>query len=87
MAQLVKGNVAVYKDLNLVTEKDISHVSTVKEYNYRSVAPASIRSFAAVRAVYLRIIMYWFSVLAGSVSTDQQEKKKEDRQGLGPGVS
>ena len=86
MAQLanLKGNVAVYKDLNLVTEKDISHVSTVKE---RSVALASIRSFAAVRAVYLCIIMYWFSVLAGSVSTDQQEKKKEDRQGLGPGVS
>ena len=50
-----KGNVAVYEDLNLVTViiKDISHVSTVKECNYRSVALAlaSIRSFAVGRAV------------------------------------
>ena len=60
-------------------------VSTVKECNYRSVALASIRSFAVVRAVLTYV--YWLSVLAGSVSTDLQEKKKEDRQGLGPGVS
>ena len=66
----LKGNVAAYKDLNLVTVtiKDISHVSTVKECNYRSVALALIRSFAVVRAVLTYV--YWLSVLAGSVSTD-----------------
>ena len=39
----------------------------------------SIRSFAVVRAVLT--YMYWFSILAGSVSTDQQEneRKKTDR--------
>ena len=40
---------------------------------------ASIRSFAVVRAVLT--YMYWFSVLAGSVSTDQQEKKEKRQTG------
>ena len=47
---------------------------------------ASIRSFAVGRAILMYV--YRFSVLAGSVSTDQQERRKiKDRQGLGPGVS
>ena len=77
-----KDNVAVYKDLSLVTVtiKNISHVSTVKGCNYRSVALASIRSFAVGRAVLTNV--YWFSILAGSVSTDQQEKK--DKRQTGP---
>ena len=41
------GNGAVYKELYL--GKYISHLSTVKECDYRSVALASIRSFAVVR--------------------------------------
>ena len=35
-----------------------------------------IRSFAAIRAILTYV--YWFSVLTGYASTDQQ-KKKEDR--------
>ena len=50
-------NLAVYKDLNIVT--CISHVSAVIEYDYRSVVLASIR-FAVVRVVLTYI--YWFSV-------------------------
>ena len=49
-------------------------MSTVKECDYRNVALASIRSFAVVRAVITYV--YWLGVLAGSVSTDQQEKKE-----------
>ena len=45
----------------------------MKECDYRSVALVLIRLFAAVNAIFT--YMYWFSVLAGSVSTDQQEKK------------
>ena len=54
-------------------------MSTVKECNYRSVALASIRSFAVVCAVLTYV--YWFSFLAGSVSTDQQEKKERRQTG------
>ena len=49
-------------------------MSTVKECDYMSVALVSIRTFVVVRAVLT--YMYWFSVLAGSMSTDQQEKKE-----------
>ena len=79
--QCFKGNVAVYKDLNLVTLtiKKNSPVTTVKECNYRSVALASIRSFAVVRAILTYV--YWFSVPVGSVSTDQQEKKERRQTG------
>ena len=45
----------------------------MKECDYRSV------SFAVVRAVFT--YMYWFSVLAGSLSTDQQEKKERRQTG------
>ena len=51
-------------------------MSTLKECDYVELASirsyvelASIRSFAVVRAVLTYV--YWFSVLAGSVSTDQ----------------
>ena len=64
----------------MLLQKDISHVSTVKKCDYRSVALASIRSFAVVRTELT--YMYLFSVLAGSVSKDQQEKK--DRRQKGP---
>ena len=42
-----------YKEINLgnVSIKTISHMSRVKECDYRSVALASIRSFAVVHAV------------------------------------
>ena len=54
-------------------------MSTVKECDYRSIALVSIRSFVVIRT--LLTYVYWFSVLAGSVSTDEQEKerKKTDR--------
>ena len=42
----------------------------------------SIRLYGVVHAVLT--YMYWFSVLAGSVSTDQQEKK--ERRQTGPRV-
>ena len=64
----------------MLLQKDISHENTVKECDYKSVALASIRSFAVVRAVLT--YMYLFSFLAGSVSKDQQEKK--DRRQKGP---
>ena len=72
------GNVAVYKDLNLVTVsiKIIIFNVIIRAY----IALASIRSFAVVLAVLTYV--YWFSVLAGSVSTDQQEK--EERRQTGP---
>ena len=57
----------------------------MRECDYRSVALALIRSFAVVRAV--RTYVYWFSVLAGSVSTDQQEKKERRQTGpIGLGI-
>ena len=53
----------------------MSHVSTVKECDYRSIALVLFRSFAVVCAVLT--YMYWFSILAGSVSTDQQENERK----------
>ena len=58
-------NLAVYKDLNIVT--CISHVSAVIEYDYRSVVLASIRSvvLASIRFAVVRVVLtyiYWFSV-------------------------
>ena len=47
----IKGNDAIYKELNLGNVTGISHVSTEKEFDYRSVALALIRLFAVVRAV------------------------------------
>ena len=50
---------------NVTIKKDISHVTSVKECDYRSVALASIRSFAVVRMVTTYV---WINVLAGSMS-------------------
>ena len=51
----------------------------MKECDYRNVALASIQSFALVCAELL--YMYKFSVLACSVSTDQQEKERKKTTG------
>ena len=49
-------------------------MSSVKECDYKNVELASIRSFTVVRVILTYV--YRFSVLAGYVSTDQQEKKE-----------
>ena len=48
----------------------------------------SIQSFAVVRAVLTCTCMcvYWFSVLVGSGSTDQQEKKERRQTGPRAGL-
>ena len=70
----------MYKVLRNVTIKEyFSREHSERMWLLEHSTLASIRSFAVVRAVLT--YLGWFSILAASVSTDQQEKerKKTDR--------
>ena len=71
----IKGNVAVYKDLNL---KDISHVSTVKECDYRSVARAGVNpsfAVAVLTCTYIHVLVQRYSGFREQEKIDRRQTR------------